>query len=298
MKKPTNLKKGDKIGIVATARKINLMELNPAIEIFRKWSLEIVLGKHIFDEHYQFAGTDEDRYQDLQEMLDDEQIKAIIFARGGYGTIRIFDKINWTKFIKNPKWLIGFSDITTIHSYVSNYLDIETIHAIMPINFKDSTQEAIQSLKSSLFGEKISYQIKSHPLNRKGFAIAPVIGGNLSILHTLSGTNADINTKCKILVIEDLDEYLYHIDRMMMNLKRRDKLSSLAGLIVGGMTIMKDNDIPFGKNALEIVSEHIQDYDYPVCFGFPVGHLPDNRTLILGRNAKFIVDEQVNLSFD
>lgn len=297
MNQPEYLHIGDKIGIVASARKISPSELKEAIDIFTHWGLEIILGKHIFNEHHQFAGTDEERLQDLQNMLDDDQIKAIIFARGGYGTVRILDKIDWAKFIKSPKWLIGFSDITVIHSFVLQKLGIETIHAIMPLNFDTATKDAVISLRKALFGNPLSYQLKNHFLNRKGHANAPLIGGNLSILHTLTGSNADINTDGKILFIEDLDEYLYHIDRMMIHLKRSGKLSNLAGLIVGGMTIMNDNTIPFGKNANEIIQEHIAEFDYPVCFDFPAGHFPDNRALILGRNAALSIKEVVHLVF-
>ena len=298
MNQPEYLQIGDKIGIVASARKINALELKEAVDFFKLWGLECVLGENIFNEHHQYAGTDDERFQDLQKMLDDDQIKAISFARGGYGTIRILDKLNWTKFSKKPKWLIGFSDITAIHSYVSQNLNIETIHAIMPLNFETASNDSIGSLQKALFGEPISYQIKNHFLNRKGSVKAPLIGGNLSILHTLTGSNADLNTEGKILFIEDLDEYLYHIDRMMLSLKRSGKLSNLAGLLVGGMTIMNDNTIPFGKEAFEIIKEHIKEYDYPVCFDFPAGHFPDNRTLILGRNLTLSVGEEVSLVFD
>ncbi len=297
MNRPEYLHIGDKIGIVASARKISSLELREAIDVFTHWGLETILGDNIFNEHHQFAGTDDERLHDLQKMLDDDTIKAIIFARGGYGTIRILDKLNWSQFAKNPKWLIGFSDITVIHSFVSRHFGTETIHAIMPLNFETATNDAITSLRKSLFGDPVSYQIKNHSFNQKGSATAPLIGGNLSILHTLSGTNADIKTDGKILFIEDLDEYLYHIDRMMFCLKRSEKLSNLAGLIVGGMTIMNDNSIPFGKNALEIIKEHTDEYDYPICYDFPTGHFPDNRALILGRNVNLSITEEVNLVF-
>ncbi len=298
MKRPEYLHPGDKIAIVASARKISSLELKEAIEVFNNWGLDTILGENIFNEHHQFAGTDEERLHDLQRMLDDENIKAIIFARGGYGTIRILDRIDWTNFIKKPKWLIGFSDITVIHSFVSKHFGIETIHAIMPLNFETATNDAIISLRKAIFGDSISYQINTHPLNRKGNVKAPLVGGNLSMLHTLSGTDADIVTDGKILFIEDLDEYLYHIDRMMLNIKRSGKLSNLAGLVVGGMTIMNDNTIPFGKNACEIIKEHVDEYDYPVCFDFPAGHFPDNRSLILGRDTSLSVNEKVSLVFD
>lgn len=298
MKRAEYLQIGDKIGIVASARKVSSLELKEAIDIFTHWGLESILGENIFKEHHQFAGTDEERLSDLQTMLDDDQIKAISFARGGYGTVRILDKIDWSAFIKKPKWLIGFSDITVIHSCVTQNLGVESIHAIMPLNFDTASNEAIISLRKSLFGDSISYEINSHPLNRKGDAKATLIGGNLSMIHTLTGSNADINTEGKILFIEDLDEYLYHIDRMLINLKRSGKLSKLKGLIIGGMTIMNDNTIPFGKQAYEIIQEHTAEYNYPICFDFPAGHFPDNRALIIGRNVQLSVGEKARLVFD
>ncbi len=296
MKTPPNLHTGDKIGIVATARKVSSADLMKAVSVFTEWVLDPILGQNIFNENHQFAGTDEERAQDLQQMLDDENIKAIVFARGGYGTIRVLEKINWNNFIKNPKWLVGFSDITVIHNYCQN-LGVESLHAIMPISFETASNEAVLSLKSSLFGEVLEYQLEDHPFNRKGKIKAVICGGNLSILHNLSGTIADINTEGKILFIEDLDEYLYHIDRMMMNLKLSGKLLKLAGMIVGGMTQMNDNKVPFGKTAYEIIKEHTEEYDFPVCFGFPAGHFPDNRTLILGREIELEVADRVTIKF-
>jgi len=298
MSRPEYLQIGDKIGIVASARKVSPLELKEAIDIFTHWGLESVLGKNIFNEYHQFAGTDDERLKDLQTMLDDEHIKAISFARGGYGTVRILDRIDWSTFVKKPKWLIGFSDITVIHSFVSQNLGIESIHAIMPLNFDTATNEAIISLRKCLFGNSIAYEINSHPFNRKGSAKAPLVGGNLSMIHTLAGSNADIHTDGKILFIEDLDEYLYHVDRMLLNMRRSGKLSNIAGLIVGGMTIMNDNTIPFGKKAYEIIKEHTDEFDYPVCFGFPAGHFPDNRALIIGRDVCLNVGEKVSLVFD
>jgi muramoyltetrapeptide carboxypeptidase len=298
MQRPQNLITGDKIGIVAPARKISPNELLKATNLFTQWGMEIILGLNIFNEENQYAGTDKERTSDLQYMLDDKSIKAIIFARGGYGTIRILDQLDWTAFAKNPKWLIGFSDITAIHSYVLKNLKIQTLHAIMPINFNTASDEAIESIHHVLFGKQISYTIKNHSLNKKGEANAQIVGGNLSLLHTLGGSNADIDTTNKILFIEDLDEYLYHIDRMMLNLKRSGKLDKLAGLIVGGMTEMNDNKIPFGRNAYEIISEHIVGYHFPVCFNFPAGHISDNRGIILGRVVYFKVDSDAQLIFE
>ena len=294
---PNYLKPGDKIAIVATARKIELKELLDATEYFKGLGLDVVYGKNLFQEFNQFAGTDEERIHDFQNMLDDPTIKAIMFARGGYGSIRIIDHIDWEAFINQPKWLIGFSDITAIHSHVYSNFKIETLHALMPLNFDTATDESIVSLRDSLFGKALKYEIEAHPFNRKGEAEAEIIGGNLSLIHTLKGSKSDIDTEGKILFLEDLDEYLYHIDRMMISLKRSGHLSNLAGLVIGGMTVMNDNPIPFGENALEIIQRTVKEYNYPVCYNFPAGHFPDNRALILGRKIKLSIKEKVSLDF-
>jgi muramoyltetrapeptide carboxypeptidase len=288
---PTYLKKGDKIGIIATARKISETELAPALKIIEENGLIPVLGKNLFHSYHQFSGTDAERCADLQAMLDDNSIKAIIIARGGYGTVRIIDKIDFSNFKKNPKWIVGYSDITVLHAHINKMLGIATLHATMPINFLQDTY-ATETLFKALFGEKLHYEFVAHKLNRKGNAEGELVGGNLSILYALSGSISDINTNDKILFIEDLDEYLYHIDRMMMNLKRSGKLSNLKALIVGGMSDMKDNTVPFGKTAEEIIAEHVEEYSYPVCFGFPAGHIKNNYALKMGAIAKLnIADE-------
>jgi len=297
---PQYLQCHDKIGIVATARKITPEELQPAIDKFTEWGLDVVLGKNIFSECYQYAGTDDQRTTDIQQMLDDDTIKAIICARGGYGIIRIIDRLDFSKFVKNPKWIIGYSDVTVLHSHIQQNFGIETLHATMPLNFPPDGKDnnALITLKKALFGEKIDYTIETNTLNRKGNAAGNIIGGNLSLLYALSGTPSDIDTRGKILFIEDLDEYLYHIDRMMIQLKRSGKLKTLAALIVGGMTEMKDNTVPFGKTAYKIIAETISEYNYPVCFGFPAGHIEDNRALIMGRKVLLDVSEaSVRLEF-
>jgi muramoyltetrapeptide carboxypeptidase len=293
MIQPPLLKKGDKIGIIAPARKISREEIQLAVDLFSRWGLEIVLSKNLFNVDNQFAGTDGERAEDLQAMLDDASVKAVISARGGYGTIRIIDKIGFTKFKKDPKWVIGYSDITVLHSHIHN-LGIETLHATMPINFSKNS-EATETLRKALFGEKLNYEFEAHHLNRKGMAEAELVGGNLSLLYALTGSISDINTKGKILFIEDLDEYLYHIDRMMVNLKRSGKLSHLAGLIVGGMTDMKDNIIPFGKTVEEIILDAVKEFNYPVCFNFPAGHIDKNLALCFGRKVNLKVADTVKL---
>ncbi|MFA6923551.1 MAG: LD-carboxypeptidase [Bacteroidales bacterium] len=292
---PPYLKAKDKIGIVSTARKISYEEIKPAIKMFNDWELEVVLGKNLFKEYNQFAGNDEERTSDFQQMLDDNSIKAVICARGGYGSVRIIDKLDFRNFKKNPKWVAGFSDITVLHSHINKNYNIETLHAAMLLNMPEKWNEnnSFITMQKALFGENISYQIPENKLNKKGKAEGVLTGGNLSVLYSLNGSISDIDTNNKILFIEDLDEYLYHIDRMFMNLKRSGKLENIAGLIVGGMTEMKDNTIPFGKTAYEIISETVAEFNYPVCFDFPAGHIEDNRALFMGRKVKLDVSENI-----
>ena len=281
---PKKLEAGDKIGVISTARKITIQELSPAIKTIESWGLKVVLGINLFKEEDQFSGTVEQRTADLQSMIDDNSIKAILCARGGYGTVQIIDSIDFTNLKINSKWIVGYSDVTVLHSHLNN-LGIASLHATMPINFKSNTKESLSSLKNSLFGNLNSIECKAHPLNKFGKIEGDIVGGNLSILYSLLGSQSDIDTACKILFIEDLDEYLYHIDRIMMNLKRNGMLRNLKGLIVGGMSDMNDNSIPFGKTAEQIILEYTKGYDFPICFGFPAGHLADNRCVRLGVNS-------------
>ncbi len=293
-----NLKKEDKIAIVSTARKIDVEALEYAKEVLRSWSLQVVESPNLRAEYHQFCGTDKQRRFDLQWAIDNPEIKAILCFRGGYGTVRILDKIDFSKLKQNPKPIIGYSDVTALHNAVNKKVGIPTIHATMPVNFKENSQASLSTLKQAMFGEKYSIEIPSDKRNRVGTTTGEIVGGNLSVLYSLSGTKFDIDTKDKILFIEDLDEYLYHIDRMMWNLKLSGKLSELKGLIVGGMTDMHDNTIPFGKIAEEIIMEAVQEYDYPVCFNFPAGHLDDNRALVLNQNCSLAVsNEKTRLNF-
>lgn len=296
---PPVLKRGDKIGIVSTARKITVSEIKPALDKIHSWGFEIATGKNLFNEYNQFAGTDAERAADFQDMLHDGSVKAILCARGGYGTIRIIDKIDFTGFAKKPKWLIGFSDVTVLHSYFHHVLHCETIHAAMPVNFPANgiENETTLSLHRILNGGQIKYEIPAHPLNITGCTDGELVGGNLSILYSLRGTPWDIDTSGKVLFIEDLDEYLYHVDRMMMNLKHGGKLNNLKGLIVGAMTEMKDNTVPFGKNAYEIIYDAVKEYNYPVLFDFPAGHVPVNHALVFGRKARLVVGENPVVNF-
>ena len=291
MIRPRFLQTGDTIGITCPARKVDIEEIAKAIEILESWGLNVVLGKTIGKANHQFGGTDRERLDDLQRMLNNPEIRAIIAARGGYGTVRIIDQLNFNTFMEQPKWLIGFSDFTYLHTVLNSNIGIETTHGIMPITFEKSTPEALKSLKDVLFGESLEYHFSSYKLNQLGTMEGEIVGGNLSILYSLLGTKTIVNTSNSILFIEDLDEYLYHIDRMMMALKRANKLSNLRGLIVGGMIEMKDNTIPCGTTAEQIILEHVSEYNYPVCFGFPAGHIEDNRSIVLGKKAKLIVQK-------
>ncbi|MCB9023944.1 MAG: LD-carboxypeptidase [Lentimicrobiaceae bacterium] len=296
---PPFLQPGDRVGIVATARRISRSEVEPAIALLSSWGLVVESAPNLFEIEHQFAGSDEMRAADFQLMLDNQQIKAIFCARGGYGTVRIIDMLNFSQFEKHPKWIIGYSDITVLHSHIHRHCNIETLHATMPVNFPQAGGEfqPVNALKNCLFGETPSYSINAGALSRNGHGKGIVTGGNLSILYSLSGTTSDIDTDGKILFIEDLDEYLYHVDRMMMNLKRSGKLENLAGLIVGGMTEMRDNSIPFGKSAEQIIAEAVRNYKYPVLFGFPAGHLQQNMPLVMGREAVLDVAQQAGVVF-
>jgi muramoyltetrapeptide carboxypeptidase len=287
---PPYLQKGDTVAILATARKHIVKSMQPTIDLLEGWGLHVVIGKSIGLEENQLAGNDEQRAADLQEQLDNPNIKAIWCARGGYGTVRVVDLIDFTAFKKSPKWLVGFSDVTVLHNHL-NTMGYKSIHGIMPISLAKASTEAIESLRLSLFGQPLQYAIDPHPMNRLGKATGELVGGNLSILYSVLGSPSAIDCTDKILYIEDLDEYLYHIDRMMMNLKRNGCLESLKGIIVGSMTDMKDNDIPWGKNALEIVQDVTKQYNIPVIFNFPAGHIHDNRALILGNNVTIEVTE-------
>ena len=299
MIRPPYLNKGDKIAILAPARSITFEEVYPAMKLFQKWGLEVILGTSVFNRDNQFAGDDVHRARDLQLMLDDPSIKAVICARGGYGTVRIIDRIDFSKFTRDPKWIAGYSDITVLHSHIHRHLGIETIHATMPFNItgESGNSLSVETLRKALFGEELIYNCPLGPMDRSGTGEGVLTGGNLSILYSLMGSQSQIDTRGKILFLEDLDEYLYHIDRMMMNLKRAGMLKSLRGLIVGSMHEMKDNSVPFGKTAMQIIAEAVSEFRYPVCYNFPAGHGPENLALILGRKVKLIVDEEVVVGF-
>jgi len=291
--RPELLSKKDKVAIVATARKINLPEIDYAIKLFSLWGLEVVVGKTIGLESNQFAGNDTQRAEDIQGFLDDKDIKAIFCARGGYGSVRIIDKLDFREFLKHPKWIIGYSDPTVLLMHIYFNFNIETIHGIMPFNINEVSSQSLatKSLKECLFEKTNSREYPSNSFNSKGKAKGDLIGGNLSILYSLLGSSSFGDTEGKILFIEDLDEYLYHIDRIMQALKRAGKLNKLAGLIVGEFSLMHDNTIPFGKTANEIIFEAVEEYNYPKAFNIPIGHIEEkNIAFVIGRETSLTID--------
>ena len=284
---PPYLQTGDRIGITCPAGFITLLEIQSAVGKLESWGFKIRVGDTVGKRDFTFGGTDEARRQDFQQMLDDDSIRAILCARGGYGAVRIIDQLDFSKFISKPKWIIGFSDITFLHCHVQSNFGIASIHSKMCNSFPDDWTRAeplqidsIDSIRKALTGEHMSYQVLSDANNRRGEAAGILVGGNLNTIETLSGSVSDLKTAGKILFVEDTGEYLYSIDRMFWNLKRTGKLDQLAGLIVGGFKIKPDDPgEEFGKTIYDIVLEKVKDYNYPVCFGFPVGHQKENYAL-------------------
>lgn len=283
IKIPPYLKKGDCIGITCPAGYMPAARAQACIHTLQSWGFEVMVGKTLgsTSKNY-FSATDEERKNELQAMLDDATIKAILFGRGGYGMGRIIDQLDFTGFKKNPKWIIGFSDITVLHCHLFSKIKTASLHAPMAAAFMDGENEFIRSLQQAITGKKAKYSCAAHPFNRTGTATAELVGGNLALLAHLTGTPSAINTKNKILFIEDTGEYIYNIDRMMYQLKRSGQLDGLAGLIVGGFTDMKDTERPFGKTTYEVIKEIVAQYDYPVCFGFQVSHGKENYALKVG----------------
>lgn len=284
---PPYLKPGDTIGVTSPASYISLAEVQPAVDLMQSWGFKVDIGADVGHRDLTYGGTDEERAADLQRMLDDPNIKAIMCARGGYGFVRIIDRIDFKRFKKHPKWLIGFSDVTVLHCHVNQNFGIATIHSKMCNSFPSDWTKAepiqvstILSIKQALTGEDYRYTAIPSECNRMGKAEGLLVGGNLSILQNMAGTPSDIETKGKILFVEDVDEYLYNIDRMFWNLKRTGKLSGLAGLIIGGFRVKADTPgEEFGKTIYDIVLEKVKEYNYPVCFDFPVGHQRNNLAL-------------------
>jgi muramoyltetrapeptide carboxypeptidase len=293
---PSYLKQGDSIGITSSAGYITLTDCTEAITAMEKWGYKIKIGNTIGKKSFTFGGTDEERIADLQQMLDDDSLKAIMIARGGYGFVRIIDKLNFTKFAKKPKWLIGFSDVTVLHSHLNKNFGIASLHSKMcnsfvkPETAEPAQLETLDSIRKCLTGEKMMYKAPTNMNNKIGSANGVLVGGNLKTLESLAASKSDINTDNKILFVEDTGEYLYSIDRMFYNLKRSGKLSKLAGLVVGGFKIKKEEGTEdFGKTLEEIVLEKITEFKYPVCFDFPVGHQKNNFALKCGVDHKLEV---------
>ena len=289
MTTPPYLKPGDKVGVVSTAKRTEPQEIEQGLSVLKNWSLEPVIGKNAFNEYGFLAGTDEERLSDLQQMLDDTTIKAVFFTKGGYGTLRIVDGIDWTIFRENPKWLVGYSDITLLHSHIHN-LGIESLHAVMLQGYEKSTITSYDTIRQALFGKGLSYEIQVAPDNTLSVPIeGMLVGGNLSMLYAIIGSESDIDTDGKILFVEDIDEYRYHYDRMLVSLKRAGKFRNLRAVIVGQMVDIKESTIPWGKDYREITLEH---FDCPVVFDFPAGHVSDNQALVLGRQIRITPLEQ------
>ena len=288
---PHNLQKGDTIAIVATARKNITDNLKPALALAKSWGLEVVLGATIGLDDNQLAGTDEQRAADFQAMMDNSNIKAIWCVRGGYGTARMVELVDFSRFKTSPKWIVGFSDVTVLHSHL-NTLGIASIHGIMPVNVEKASVEVEETLRKALFGETLSYSVACENENKLGVAEGELVGGNLSILYSMMGSESQVNCRGKILFIEDLDEYLYHIDRMLLSLKRCGCFEGLQGLVVGSFIKMHDNEIPWGKNAHEIILDITKKYHFPIVFNFPAGHIHDNNTLIFGKTISLEVNDK------
>lgn len=302
---PSALHAGDKVAIAATARKISPAEIEPTVRLLQEWGLEVIVPEGLFEEYGQLAGTDDHRANLMQHLLDDDEVRAIFCARGGYGTVRMIDHLDWTRFQTSPKWIVGYSDVTVLHSHIHNLLGISTLHATMPINITwDDVatwqkNTALASLHQFLFVGSLKLSLEAETTYRNCNQIhleGEIVGGNLSILYSLSGTPSDIDTRDKILLIEDLDEYLYHVDRMMLNLKRSGKLRDIKALIVGAMSDMHDNSTPFGMDVREIILDAVRDYRHPVIFTNDIGHVGlQNAAIPLGHPCSIHSDNTKNI---
>lgn len=294
IKIPPYLKKGDTVAIVCPSGYMPRKKAETCISVLQEWGYQVKVGMTLGNRFHYFSGTDSERLADLQAMLDDPEVKAILCGRGGYGMSRIIDQLDFKKFKKNPKWLIGFSDITVLHAHVYRQFNIATLHAPMAAAFNDGehAKEYVQSLRKALKGAASHYSCSHHSLNRQGKAEGELIGGNLSLVAHLVGSISSFKTKGKILFLEDVGEYLYHIDRMMIQLKRSGMLQNLAGLVIGGFTEMKDTTTPFGSEVFSIIHSHVEEYAYPLCFDFPVSHDKNNYALKVGIKHQLVVSEK------
>ncbi len=275
--------------MISTARRVEPSQAELARKRIEAWGFRMKPGKNLFAVNHQLAGLDADRRRDLQDAINDPEVKAVLSARGGYGTARLLDDVDFSPLKKQPKWFIGYSDVTALHSHLYKHAGIQSIHGSMPINFGDNTAEALESIRLILTGGQVPLTALDHRLDRPGVAEGVMVGGNLSVLYSIMGSASEMDFSGKILFIEDLDEYLYHMDRMLLALRRSGVLSKLAGLAVGSMTSMRDNPVPYGKTAEEIIAEHVAPYAYPVAFGVPSGHLTDNRAWVHGKKIRLTV---------
>ncbi|GAA0522972.1 S66 peptidase family protein [Chitinophaga japonensis] len=298
---PPYLKPGDTIGITSPAGYITTEEIQAAVRIMESWGFKIHAGQTIGQRDYTFGGTDEERRQDLQSLLDNDNIRAIMCARGGYGCARIVDRLDFSRFRQRPKWIIGFSDITVLHTHINRHFGIATLHSKMCNSFPDDfatadpeVQNTILSIQQALTGKRMQYSAPPDTRNRMGIAEGILIGGNLSMIQSVAATNSEIDTVGKILFLEDAGEYLYSLDRMLGNLFRSRKLNDLAGLIIGGFNRIKPDDPgeEFGRTVYDMIMERIQHLSYPVCFEFPVGHQRNNYALKCGVMHRLAVEDK------
>jgi muramoyltetrapeptide carboxypeptidase len=287
---PPPLKEGDEIRIISTARSVEDDFIRAAMSEIASRGFRASTGRNLLKRANQFAGTDEERLRDLNDALNDRSVRAILCARGGYGTARLLKGLDTFAVRRDPKWVAGYSDITALHHHLFSETGLQSLHSSMPVNFSSNSAEAKDSLFELLKGETTTYEAPPHSLNRAGEATGMLIGGNLSVIYSLLGSAAQLQTEGCILFLEDLDEYLYHIDRMVLALDRAGLLEKLSGLIIGGMTDMNDNTVPFGLTAEEIIADRVSGFKFPVCFGFPSGHIDDNRAWIHGKKIRLTVN--------
>jgi muramoyltetrapeptide carboxypeptidase len=295
---PPYLQKGDTIGIVCPSGYMPEENFSTCLEVLQQWGFKVKRGSTPGKQFHYFSGTDEERLNDLQQMMDDTEVKAILCARGGYGLSRIIDGLSFKKFVKQPKWIAGFSDITVLHAHIFQHYKIATLHAPMAGAFNDDQykNKYVQSLKNALLGKPSVHTARANKQNRQGECEGRLVGGNLALVAHLTGSSSAFNTKNKILFLEDIGEYLYNIDRMMIQLKRAGMLDKPAGLIFGGFTDMKDTSVPFGQTIHEILAYHVKDYPYPVCYDFPVSHDKENYALKIGVKYTLSVGATVKLA--
>jgi muramoyltetrapeptide carboxypeptidase len=292
---PPYLKAGDTVAIVAPSGilKNRNDEVQQAIDLLQSWGLNALVGKHVFSKSDHFAGTDDERCEDFQKALDDPSVSAIWCARGGYGTVRILDKLDYSSFRNHPKWIIGYSDITALHNQVHNE-GFQSIHALMCVSLtKDlnGIKETIATFKSTIFGQPVSYTLEGSNYNRVGNSSGPLVGGNLTMLHTMLGSQTSIDMTGKILFIEEIGEYKYHIDRMLQSLKRAGYFENCKGVIVGDMTKLRKNTTLWGASVEQLVLDALEGYDFPIAFNMPAGHEKDNRAMVLGMTVELKVDK-------